>query len=99
MYLKFTAIKLYNFAILIPQLIFMVTFATAAAVAVVLVLVAVVIVAAAAVILVVVVAVVVLIKSTQALMLTCNQDMRSSNYGHDTNLCDQFCMFFISPHR
>jgi hypothetical protein len=31
-------------------------------------------------------------------MLTCNQVMHSSNYGLDTNHCDQSFMFFISPH-
>jgi len=46
-----------------------------------------------------VVIVVVANKSAQALMLTCNQEMHSSNYGHDTNHCDQFFMFFISSHR
>jgi len=61
----------------------MVTFAAAAAAA------AVVIVLASVLILVVVIVVAV---------LTCNQT-RSSNYGHDTNQCDQFFMFFIIPHR
>jgi len=83
MYLKFTVIKLNNFAN--PKLIFMVTFA-AAAVAVVLV-----------VLVVVVVVIVVVNKSAQAIMLTHNQEMRSSNYGHDTNHFDQYFMFFISP--
>jgi hypothetical protein len=42
----------------------------------------------------VVLVVVVVNKLAQALMLTCNKQMRSSNYGHDTNHCDQIFMFF-----
>jgi len=71
----------------------MVTFA--ATVAAVLVLVVVVIVVVVVVVVVVVAAaavvvtavVVVVNKSAQTLMLTCNQVMCSSNYGHDTNQC------------
>jgi hypothetical protein len=36
-------------------------------------------------------------KSAPVLMLTCIQEICSSNYGHDTNYCDQCFIFFISP--
>jgi hypothetical protein len=77
----------------------MVTFAAAVAVVLLLLVVVVVIVVVVVVAAVVVIAVVVVNKSAQTLMLTCNRVMCSSNYGHDTNYCDQFFMFFIGPHR
>jgi hypothetical protein len=71
----------------------------AAAGVVVVVVVVVIVVVVVVVVVVAVVVVVVVNKSAHALMPTSNQAMRSLNYGPNTNKCDQFFMFFISPHR